>query len=120
MMLMLKINGTDIKTPSSFAWGLQDLSSDDSGRTLDGIMHKDRIAQKRRLDCSWDNPTKDEASTILKAVNGTIFMQVTYPDTMSGNYETRTFYVGDRSAPMKTWMIGNKRYSSLSFSFIEK
>ncbi len=46
-MSFFKINDTEIKTPQGCTWNLQDLSSEDFGRTLDGIMHKDIVAQKR-------------------------------------------------------------------------
>lgn len=48
---MLKVNGTDIKTPQTITWGLQDVSSEESGRDLAGTMHKDVVAQKRKLTC---------------------------------------------------------------------
>lgn len=118
-MAMIRVNGVAIKTPSSFSWGLQDVSDSASGRTQDAIMHKNRIAQKRKLSLSWAMPTPTEASQILKAFNPE-YVKITYPDTMSGSNETRTFYVGDRTAPVKIWTIGNKRYESISFDVIER
>lgn len=123
-MSMLKIEGKSIKDPSSLSWSIADESSEESGRsTNNGKMHKDVIAQKRKLELSWMNPTKEETSAILTAVNYTTvgaMFKVTYPDAMSGNNETRTFYVGDRSAPMKSWTINKKIYSTLSFNLIEQ
>lgn len=120
-MAILKIDGTSIKDPSAFDWGFSDLSSDESGRsTNDGKMNKDILASKRQLSVAWNNPTKDEVSTILKLVSGKAYFQVTYPDALSGNFETRTFYVGDRKAPMKQWNINGQIYSTLSFNFIEQ
>lgn len=118
-MAMIWVNGMVIKTPSSFSWGLQDVSDSASGRTQDAIMHKNRIAQKRKLSFTWNAPTPQETSQILQAFNPE-YISVTYPDAMSGRKETRTFYVGDRSAPMKIWTIGNKRYESISFDVIER
>lgn len=125
-MAMLKINGVAIKDPSTFNWGLSDLSSEESGRsTNDGKMNKDVIAQKRQLDITWANISPSDASTILKAVNYTTvgsFFSVTYPDTMEGTNLTKDFYVGDRKAPMKQWadFYNGKIYSTLSLSFIER
>lgn len=120
-MAMIKINGANIKDPSSFSWGFYDQSSDESGRsTNDGKMHKDIISSKRILSVSWQNISKDDASAILQLVNSSVFMDVTYPDAMSGTNQTRKFYVGDRSAPVKIWTIGKQIYSSLSFDFIEQ
>lgn len=116
---MIVVNGVAIKTPSSFNWGLQDISDSASGRTQDTLMHKNRIGQKRKLSLGWNNPTKEETAIILQAFNPE-YVNVTYPDAMSGVDETRTFYVGDRTAPMKIWTVNMKRYSQLSFDIIER
>lgn len=118
-MAMMWVNGVAIKTPSSFSWGLQDVSDSASGRTQDALMHKNRIAQKRKLSLSWLAPTPAETAAILQAFNPE-YISITYPDAMSGQNETRTFYVGDRSAPMKIWNVGHKRYETLSFDVIER
>lgn len=119
-MNMLKVNGVLLPCPSSFEWGLQDVSASDSGRTQDAIMHKNRVAQKRTLSVSWNAPTWKDACTIIQAVNPE-YVQVEYPDPLSGNqHEVRTFYVGDRSVPFKYWWIGNQLMESISFDFIER
>ena len=118
-MAMIYANGMVVKTPSSFSWGLQDVSDSASGRAQDSIMHKNRISQKRKISLVWNNPTKEEAAEILQAFNPE-YIHVTYPDAMSGTDETREFYVGDRSAPMKIWTVNNKRYSQISFNIIER
>ena len=117
---MLKINGIEVKTPSSFTWGLQDLSSEDTGRTLDGVMHKDLIAQKRKLDCVWNNLTRQETAILLQAVNSSVFLQITYPDALTGTDQTRTFYTGDKTAPVLMWVGTKQIYSTITFNFIEK
>ena len=81
-------------------------------------MHKNRIAQKRQLKLSWSGTDTARTAKILQMVNPE-YIRVTYPDAMSGTDETRTFYVGDRSAPIKIWTINNKRYETLSFDLIE-
>ena len=117
---MLKVNGTIVPEPSSLKWTLQDLSSEDSGRALNGTMYKDRVAQKRKLDCEWPPMRWSHISTLLKAVNQSVMFQLTYPDAMSGQYETRTFYVGDRTAPAKILIDGKELWDNTSFSFIEQ
>ena len=118
-MSMLWVEGTVVKTPSSFEWGLQDVSDSESGRTQDALMHKNRIAQKRKINLGWNFPTPAEASAILKAFNPE-YISVKYFDVMNNEYETRTFYVGDRSAPFKYWWVGNQRYEQLKFNIIER
>lgn len=118
-MAMILVNGEAVKTPSSFSWGLQDIADSASGRTEDSVMHRNRLAQKRKLSLSWQNITSGEAAGILQAFNPE-YVDITYPDAMSGTNETRTFYVGDRSAPMKWWNINGKIYSTVSFDVIER
>lgn len=116
---MILVDGIKIKSPSSFTWGLSDISDEESGRTLDDVMHKNRTSQKRKLSFGWSNPTREEAAAILQAFNPEYIM-ITYPDTMSGNDEVREFYIGDRTAPIKTWTVNKKIYSQLSFDAIER
>jgi hypothetical protein len=118
--VFIKINGVAMPCPSSFTWGLQDISAPESGRTDDTIMHKNRIGQKRKLEIGWNAPEWEKACKIVQAVNPE-YISVEYPDLLSGNkHEVRTFYVGDRSAPFKCWWIGNQRMEGLQFDLIEK
>lgn len=117
--IFLKVDGIAMPCPSAYTWGLNDISASKSGRSDDSLMHKNRVAQKRKLALQWSG--KDWATTakILQAFNPE-YIQITYPDMMSGKYETRTFYVGDRSAPVKWWWVGNQRTESISFDVIER
>lgn len=117
-MAMISVDGNVLPCPSVFQWGIQDISSSESGRTDDAIMHKNRIGQKRKISLQWNGLTRSDMAKILQAVNPE-YIDVTYPDAMSGDDETRTFYVGDRTAPVKYWWIGNQRYETLSFDIIE-
>lgn len=119
MAAMITVDGADMPCPSVMTWGLQDISASESGRTDDTTMHKNRVGQKRKISLQWNGPDWATTSTILKAFNPE-YIKVKYPDMMSGEYETRTFYVGDRSAPVKWWWVGNQRLESVSFDIIER
>lgn len=116
--IFIKVNGVVMPCPSSFKWDLEDISAAKSGRTDDTRMHKNRVGQKRKLALQWNGKDWQTTAKILQAFNPEYF-EVTYPDMMSGKYETRTFYCGDRSAPVKWWWVGNKRTESISFNIIE-
>lgn len=116
---MIKVDGVKVKTPSSFIWGLQDVSSSDAGRTDDGKMHKNRIAQKRKIDLVWAMPKPEESHAILVAFQPE-YVNVTYYDPLDGATVTKCFYTGDKTSPVKIWNINNKRYESVSFSIIER
>ena len=117
--IMITVDGAEMPCPSSFTWGLQDVSDSDAGRTMDTVMHKNRIGQKRKISLGW--VAKDWATTslILKAFNPE-YISVRYPDMMSGQYETRTFYVGDRSTPVKLWGTWKKIIDNISVDIIER
>lgn len=119
-MAMLVVDGVTLRDPSEMTWGLQDVSAHDAGRTEDALMHKNRVAQKRKLTCKWNGLRPEEAGPLLRAVNSE-YMSVTYFDAMSGTSETRTMYVGDRTAAVKWWHgATGKIYGTVAFDFIER
>lgn len=82
-------------------------------------MHKNRVAQKRKLQLAWVGLDWQQTAQIMQAVNPE-YITVTYPDMLSGQYEVRTFYVGDRTAPVKFWWTNRKMIEKISFDFIER
>lgn len=117
--IMITVDGVAMPCPSSFTWGLQDISAAESGRTDDAIMHKNRVGQKRKLSLGWIAKDWQTTARIMRAFNPE-YINVRYPDMLSGSYQTRTFYVGDRSAPVKYWLAGRKLIEQISFDIIEK
>jgi len=117
-------NLTDINLdPAQITWGLQDISAADAGRVQDrgNTMYKMRTSQKRKLQITWNLPTAAQAKQILRAFNPEYFY-VRYFDPMDGDWNTREFYVGDRTAPFKWFNLPKKgtRYTTLSFDIIER
>lgn len=112
--------------PDDISWGLQDVSASDSGRTQDinCTMHKNRIAQKRKLSLSWINPSMANVSTILKMVNPE-YIFVRFLDPMENALITKECYVGDRSSPFRQISLPNADgtktvMKTLSFDIIER
>lgn len=118
--VMLKVNGVSLPCPASFQWSLQDVSASDAGRTQDSTMYKMTVSQKRKLVVEWSFKDWTDASAILQAVNGSEYLSVEYPDMLSGEYETRTFYIGDRTVPVKFWWVNRHLVEKVSFDFIER
>lgn len=117
--IFLMVDGVEVPCPSVFAWGSQDISAAESGRTEDTIMHKNKVGEKRKIGLQWNGKDWKTTSRIMQAFHPE-YVDVRYPDMLSGEYETRTFYVGDRSAPVKWWLAGNQRTESISFDIIER
>lgn len=116
---MIRVDGRRVKTPSVFHLSFQDISASDAGRTTDALMHKNRVARKRKISLAWNAPTPNEAHDILTAFAPEYF-NVEYYDPLIGGTTTKTFYSGDQEAPVKIWAVGNKRYEQISFDVIER
>lgn len=114
-----KVDNVTMPCPSSWVWGLQDVSLGESGRTDDALMHKNRVAQKRKIQVSYSGITDEVARTVLNAINPE-YISVTYYDLLAGGENTRTFYVSDRTSPFKWWWDGKHVLESLSFDLIER
>ena len=117
--IMITVDGVAMPCPSTFDWSLQDISAGESGRTDDAIMHKNRVGQKRKIKIAWIVKDWQTTAKILQAFNPE-YINVRYPDMMSGTYQTRVFYAGDRSSPVKYWWAGRKLIEQISFDIIER
>ena len=51
-----------------FKWQRYDIDSPNTGRTLDGLMHRGRVATKIRLDIKCRPLKADELSIVLNAI----------------------------------------------------
>ena len=110
------VGGTTVPVPSKYNWKLSDVSSSDAGRTEDGKMHKEKIAQKVHIELEWQNIGDSAARTILTAFNPE-YINVTYFDYKAMAYQTKRFYVGDRSVGTYSRILGK---STVSFNIIEQ
>ena len=115
--MSLIINGVTVVAPKSFKVSISDVDGE-TGRNARGDMVRDRVAVKRKLECEWGLLSQAEMSNLLKAVKSEFFT-VSYPDPEVG-IVSRTFYVGDRSAPAYSWANNLKPWSGLRMNFIER
>jgi hypothetical protein len=121
-MAILQINNFDIADPQTLTWDIYDLDSEDgAGRNQEGLMFRDRVAVKRKLNCTWGPMNDHEMSKLLNAMSD-VFFTIRYPDALGGTYREGEFYVGDRSTPMYMWNAEKGKYlwQGLSANFIER
>lgn len=118
MAFTFLVNNVAVKTPSKFGWSLQDISAADSGRVESGLMYKNKVAQKEKIQLEWAGVTTTEASAILQAFADEYF-EVTYHSPLTDGDVTKTFYRGDASAPYYWWVDGG-RMETVSFDIIER
>lgn len=117
----LKINGVDMPSPLPYEINYETLNGN-AGRSMDGKMKLDIIAQKVTVALSWGVLTEAEMRTILNATNPMIgggFFQATIYSPDEGEV-TKTFYVGSRKAPTLLKTSNEAFYNGLSFNIIER
>ena len=111
---------TALPTPAEIKWNISDLDGDGSGRNQNGDLFRDRVAVKRKIECSWLPMSAKDMSTLLSAVSDTFF-DLTYPDALEGKNRTMTCYVGDRSVPiMQKNSEGIWQWGEISINFTER
>jgi len=97
-------NGFELKTPSEYEFKEYDLSSEVTGRSLNGTAYKDIIARKREIDVTWWSlrDSGDDFTTVqlLGILRLGAFGTLVYPDPESGTNVSRRMYVGDRECAM--------------------
>ncbi|MEA4961136.1 DUF6711 family protein [Lutispora sp.] len=119
--MILKIDGETLAaSPSQFEVIPLDLDNGETTiRTTDGTLHRDRIATKRQINMSWGLLSWEEISSILQAMSG-VFFDFYYPDPMTGKYETKTFYVGNRPATVAVSTPQGLKWSGLKVTLTER
>lgn len=115
---MIKINGVQIPTPSSYRVGIMDISGN-AERTASGLMVRDIIATKRKIELSWNYLSQEDVSKILNLVSGAFF-KVEYIDPQDNTVKTGIFYAGDRTVEALDYRNGRIRYQNLKFNLIER
>lgn len=117
----IKINGIEIAAyPYRFVPTILDLDDAESTtRTADGTMTRDRVAVKRQIEMEFNALPWDKLSAILQSMSG-VFFDVYYPDPMTGQYETKTFYVGNRVAPVALEKDGVIWWEGLTLTLTER
>lgn len=119
-MQTLTVNGTAIPYPDMpLKWSLNDISSEDSGRDLNGLMDKDEVAKKVTLDCTWSFRSASDTSRLLRAVKPHTFVDLCYPDPMEGGYTTKNFYTGDVNCELTVGDTGEMCWTT-KLTFIER
>lgn len=118
--MLIKINGVEIaKYPKEFTVTAVDIDGESTKRTSDGTLLRDRIAVKRQIEMTWNALKWSEVSSILQAMSA-VFFDVYYPDPVTGKYETKTFYAGNRPCPMAISRNSELYWTGLKITLTEK
>ena len=100
-------------------WTRFDVEAPDTGRTLDGVMHRGRVVSKVRLDITCRPLTSDEAMIVLQAILPE-FVTVRYIDPQNGSV-TKTMYSNNIPTICATVnQDGTCVWKGLTFPLIER
>ena len=114
------IDGVAIPTPTEYKFGIEELSSEATGRTLDGVMHKDVVAVKDYYECTWKGLSWGDTATILNAINGKQEVLFTHADPrVEGRYITGHYYIGKRSGVAMNLRNPNNVWGDLALTFTQ-
>ena len=120
--MTLKINGVDILpyvAHQGIKWQRSDLDSSEAGRTMDGMMHRGRVATKIRLDITCRPLRSEEAKIVLNAILPE-YISVEYTDPMDG-LVTREMYANNNPAThMLIQEDGTEWWSGITFPLVQK
>ena len=120
--MTLIINGTDMTpyiAPGGIKWQRNDLESPDSGRTLDGVMHRGRVTTKIRLDVTCRILRADELRVVLNTIYPE-YVRVTYDDPMYGTV-TKIMYSNNNPAVCELKRPGGiELWSGVTFPLVER
>lgn len=120
--MVFKIDGVDILpfiTQKGIKWQRNDLDGENAGRTMDGIMHRSRVASKIRLDITCIPLKSEDAKTILNLIYPE-YVTVEYTDPMYG-LVTKTMYSNNNPATfMALHSDGTEYWEGISFPLIER
>ena len=113
-----KVDGMNIPTPDAYTFGIKDLSSEETGRTLDGEMHKDVVAVKDYYNCTWNRLSWQMTAYLLNAVDAKSSVSFTHIDPRYPNqWVTGDFYVGNRSGGAMDLTDLDNAFAEISFQF---
>lgn len=113
-----KIDGVSIPTPSTYDFNIEDLSSEATGRSLDGIMHKDVVDIKDYYTVIWKKLSAEDAALLLNLVDGKTQIAFTYVDPrLPSQVVSRDFYVGKRSGKAMNLRDNKNTWTDITMQF---
>ena len=113
------LNGTYEFSPKTLTVNYESLASDNSGRTLDGVMHIYWVFQKiRKLEIELAPCSPADASNVFSRVQGQIY-DITYWDTLSNSEKTIEVYTSNSSHDWYSGYIRNGVVQGAKFNAIE-
>ena len=110
MSSFITINDKEFN-PASCQFEFETFDGENAGRSLDGTMHRDVVATKISIQLEWNLISVNEMSRLLTALDSPFF-NVCYFNPQKGKFVEDTFYCGNRSVPVYSFVNGQIKYDS--------
>lgn len=117
MSAILRAGGVDLPAPVSLTVDDEIIWTDDTGRTLDGTMVGDVVAEKHTVSIGWGYLEESDIALIKRCLT-TGFYPVTFRD--AGVDITIEVYRGTLSKVHAGWIDGTYWYSSATVKLVER
>ena len=113
------INGEYQFAPKNLKINYESLASDNSGRTLDGVMHIYWVFNKiRKLEITLPPTTADKIAEIFSRVQGHQY-DITYYDLVENDEKTIHCYTSNSHSDCYSGRVKNGLYTGATFNAIE-
>ena len=117
------MNGVDFTqfvAKGGIKWQRNDIDAPNSGRTMDGMMHRGKVTTKIRLDITCRPLDADEAMLVLNTILPE-YVSVDYYDPMHGDRGGVTMYSNNNPASfLLARDDGNDLWGGITFPLIER
>ena len=101
------IDGTEIRTPTTYKPVFATTSTEDSDRTQDLIMHNTPMGTIAGYDLTWDSLTSEEISVIINLMMNKPYFQFHHRDPRNASgWSTSEFYASNYS--MQAQRLGER------------
>lgn len=120
--MRLTVDGVDM-TPyiayGGLKWQRNDIDSPNTGRSMDGMMHRGRVTTKIRLDITCRILKASELQIVLNTIYPE-YVTVAYDDPMEG-YVVKTMYSNNNPASYQIkHRDGTEWWSGVTFPLVER
>ena len=120
--MTLTVNGVDMLpyiATKGLKWQRNDVEASEAGRTLDGVMHRGRVATKIRMDITCRPMTAAEAQIVLNAIYPQ-YVTVEYDDPMAGRRSVTMYSNNNPASFLLCRGNGTELWEGITFPLIER
>ena len=117
----LMINGNPIPSPLRSGYSVEVITFVNAGRNLNGTTTGEVIGRNQyKITCKWNALEAEQYQFLLSLVKS-FYFKLTFLNPENNDYDTKTFYVGNRKAEPQFLLgkNGGVRYDNVTMNFID-